>query len=194
LAVAINAGSAEVKGFEAEATAVPVDNWNIRLGFNWMPDADYDEYTPCPGPQNPPFVFPPGSAVYDCSDSRMVNAPEWDVSLGTDYTIPTSVGNFNFSVALKYTSDFPWDADFGDVRSPFTGAYYNTGVYEEPSRTLVNAQAKWTSSNEIASVAVWGRNLTDEEYQVYGTQTSSSGQIGMPGEPQTYGVTLGYNF
>ena len=194
LAVAINAGSAEVKGFEAEATAVPLDNWNIRLGFNWMPDADYDEYTPCPGPQNPPWVFPPGSAVYDCSGSRMINAPEWDVSLGTDYTIPTSVGNFNVSVAYKYTSDFPWDADFGDVRSPFTGDYYNTGVYEEPSRHLFNAQAKWTSLNEIASVAVWARNLTDEEYQVYGTQTSSSGEIGMPGEPRTYGVTLGYHF
>jgi iron complex outermembrane recepter protein len=188
LAVAINAGSAEVKGFEAEATAVPVDNWNIRLGFNWMPDADYNEFTPCPGPQNPPFVFPPGSAVYDCSDSRMVNAPKWDVSLGTDYTIRSSVGDLNFSVALKYTSDFPWDADFGDVRG------YNTGVYEEPSRTLTNAQVKWTSLSEIASVTVWGRNLTDEEYQVYGTQTAGSGKMGMPGEPRTYGVTLGYHF
>lgn len=82
------------------------------------------------------------------------------------------------AVSLKYTSDFPWDADFGDVRG------YNTGVYEEPSRTLTNAQAKWTSPDAVASITVWGRNLTDEEYQVYGTQTAGSGETGMPGEPR----------
>lgn len=187
-AVAINAGNATIKGLEMDLYAVPLANWNIRMGFNWMPTAKYDKFDPCPGPQNPPYVFPPGSASYDCSGSRMLNAPKWDVTVGTDYTIPTSVGDFNLSVAYNYMSEFPWDANFGIVPG------YNTELFEEPSHSLVNLQAKWTSPSESYSAAVWWKNVTDEEYLVNGNQSSGSGEVGMPGAPETYGVTLGYQF
>jgi len=126
----------------------------------------------------------------------MINAPEWDVSLGTDYTIPTSVGEFILSVAYQYLSDFPWDADFGIVTSAFgNGQIYNPdGVFIEPSRHVVNARASWTSPGDRVDVAIWGENLTDEEYLVNGNQRGGSGQAAMPGRPLTWGMTLGYKF
>lgn len=181
---AINAGSAKVNGVEAEVTAAPVANWNVNLGFNWMPEADYSTFYPCPGPQNPPW----GPANYNCSDSRMINAPKWDVTLGTDYTIPSSIGDFNLAVAYQYMSSFPWDANFGIVPG------YNTGLYKEPSHSFVNVKAAWTSPREEFNLAVWAKNLTDEEHLVNGNQSSGSGQIGMPGRPRTYGMTIGYQF
>ncbi len=195
-AVAVNAGSATVKGLEMESVFVVTDGWNLRVGFNWMPEAEYDQFSPCPGPQNPPWVFPPGSGNYECGGSDMVNAPEWDVSVGTDYSLLTSVGEFDFSLAYQYLDDFAWDADFGTVTDAFgAGLVYNPkGVFVEPSRSLVNAHIKWVSTGQDFSVSVWGRNLTDEEYLVNGNQSSGSGQVGMPGEPRTYGVTLGLEF
>lgn len=195
-AVAVNAGSATIQGLEMDATAALTENWNIRLGFNWMPKAEYDDFAPCPGPQNPPWAFPPGSATYECSDSDMINAPEWDVSLTTNYVIPTTAGDFSLAVAYQYMSDFPWDADFGTVTDAFgLGTVYNPdGVFTEPSRHLINAQAKWTLPHDQISVAIWGRNLTDEKYLVNGNQSAGSGEVGMPGEPRTYGLKLYYEF
>ncbi len=187
-AVAINAGDATVKGMELDVNAVVLEGWNIRFGVNWMPTAKYNKFDPCPGPQNPPYVFPPGSATYDCSGSRMLNAPKWDVTAGTDYTLPTSVGQFNFSAAYNYISKFPWDANFGIVPG------YNTGLFKEPSHSLLNLQVKWTSPNDSLNFAVWMKNVTDEEYLVNANQSSGSGKVGMPGAPQTYGATLGYQF
>ena len=175
----INAGKATFTGFEVEATAVPTDNWTVHFGFNWLPKSEYDDYVGCPGPQPP---FPPFN-VYDCSGSRVIGNPKWDVSLGTDYIIPTNVGDVTLALAYQYLSEFPWDADHGLFP-----------VYEEPSRSIVNLQTKWMSPSERFTIALFGKNLTDEEYHLNATNANGAGARGHVGAPRTYGITFGYNF
>jgi iron complex outermembrane receptor protein len=183
----LNAGSAKIDGLELEATANPLEGWNIHAGLNWMPRAKYIKYTPCPGPRG---ILP---KTYDCSGSRMAQAPDWDVTLGTDYTLPASVlprsaGAFTLAVAYHYTSKFPWEADYGPVPG------YSTSVLREQAHSLVNIRGEWTSPNEAFSIAAWANNLTGTKYLVNDTQSPGFGVTGLPGAPQTYGVTVGYKF
>lgn len=171
----INAGDATVKGMELEGTAAPTDDWNIRFGVNYMPTAKYDEFENCPGPV-------PG-AGYDCSGSRIISSPKWDVTLGTDYTIDTSVGDFNLALTYQYQSESPWDADHGLFP-----------VYEEDSRSIVNLRGEWRPDEGDIYLAAYVRNLTDEEYEIAGTNANGAGERGMPGAPRTYGGTVGYNY
>ncbi len=172
----INAGKATVKGLEMEVVALPTLNWTLKAGFNYMPTAKYDEFRGCPGPI-------PGDLSDDCSGARIIGSPDWDVSLNSEYTIPSSVGDFDLVLTYQYMSKFPWDADHGEFP-----------VLEEGSRSLLNLRARWTSINGGLYLDAWGKNVTDEEYLVFGTNANGQGARILDGAPRTYGVTLGYNF
>lgn len=46
-----------------------------------------------------------------------------------------------------------------------------------------------------ASFALWGRNLTDEEYRIHGIDFGSLGYAGnVWGEPRSYGIDLIFSF
>jgi iron complex outermembrane receptor protein len=212
LAQTLNAGAAQIDGLEAEATASPLDNWNIHFGANWMPRATYTKYGPtpfsCPGPTLPffyssPFVSLPQN--YNCSGSRMVDVPDWDINLGTDYTLPGSVlpsslGTFDLAAQLHYTSSFPWDAKFGTVNYGVVGGFFGLkGVYSsqtmrESDDSIVNIQGLWTAPNQPITVTAWAKNLLGTKYLIDGTQLPGWGPQGDPGAPRTYGVTVGYSF
>jgi outer membrane receptor protein involved in Fe transport len=66
--------------------------------------------------------------------------------------------------------------------------------FEIPGRTLVGLTEQWTSNDGNTYVTVWGKNLTDEEYDVSLSLLTPVGLVGNPGAPLTYGVTIGRRF
>ena len=58
---------------------------------------------------------------------------------------------------------------------------------------LSNARIEFTSPDDRWSVAVWARNLADEDYLVAGFDLASFGfdQL-VVGAPRTYGLTVGF--
>jgi iron complex outermembrane receptor protein len=203
-----NAGAAKINGADFEGTFIPLsdnDNWNINFGGNYMPDAHYVKYAPCPGPTLPWINIP--AAGYDCSGKRLLQTPVWDLNLGTDYTIPSSVGPFNLAVVYHYTSHFVWDADYGPVSYGVLaglpslvqpgiqpGTPYSTSALREPAHSFVNLQVQWTSPKDDLTVSAWAKNLTGTKYLVNATQSVGWGREVLPGAPATYGATVGYHF
>lgn len=106
-------------------------------------------------------------------------APEFASTLGASYAFSPMDGlDATTSVNAKYRSEYYLDAE---------------GLEERMQDEFVTLQAQidlaWESGIQLS---VWGRNLTDEDYAI-----SGFGFIGyntFRSDPQTYGITIGYNF
>jgi iron complex outermembrane receptor protein len=65
--------------------------------------------------------------------------------------------------------------------------------YEHDSYDLLSARIAFTSASDTWTVALWGNNLTDEEYfdEVVAFATAVRATVGAP---RTYGMDFIYNF
>lgn len=109
----------------------------------------------------------------DVSGNKVSNAPEWSLSLGATYTIPTGVDS-----SLRLTALYS----------------YNDGYFFEPDNiarqdaySLLNLSAEYRIGG--LGLELWARNITDTEYAVQKI-TTATGTTQSNGAPRTYGVTL----
>jgi iron complex outermembrane receptor protein len=79
-------------------------------------------------------------------------------------------------------------------RDEFYSNPNNLPVTLNESLSLLNGRVGWNSPQGTWSVAAWGRNLTDEETQIWNTRSF----LGIPRasytEPLTYGLSVRWNF
>jgi iron complex outermembrane receptor protein len=122
---------------------------------------------------------------------------------GTSYTFGSAKGNrlpLTPNLTLSITGDyvFPLGA-LGDVT--LTATYsFNDGFYGEPdnrlyqpSYSVVNAGAAWTSSDKLYEVRLWGKNLSNADYvSALGSQVNGDFAVFNP--PRTYGLTVSRKF
>ena len=159
-----NAGKVSVDGVEMELTWVPIDNLRFVANSTWL-DATYDVY-----------LNPTGQ---DYAGNSLPYAPELKYFLGAQYMLQLASGTITF------------DLDYTSVSRQFTDPG-NLAVDTIDSYNLVNARVAYTPQNGNWELALWGRNLGDEEY----ARTNSDNFLGTPrvnwGEPLLYGVTYTY--
>ena len=96
-----------------------------------------------------------------------------------------------------------WDATLAEARGQTV--YWNAWRGDEQindyldqrtvvqEQDLLDARIGWRSADERWEVALWGKNLTDEEYIAH-SYVIGPGVIGIFGPPATYGVTFSYNW
>jgi iron complex outermembrane receptor protein len=162
-----NIGSADIYGFEGEFTWYPTDNLRLSGNYAYL-DTEVDD-----------LVLNVASGALDVSGSDLRQAPEHKTSLTGSYDIPLNSGaNVNLRVDFTYI-----DEQINDYANQDT-------IIEDFS--LVDARASWRSASEQWEVALWGKNLTDEEY-VSHSYVIGPGVIGVWGAPITYGVSVSYS-
>jgi iron complex outermembrane recepter protein len=110
------------------------------------------------------------SSGLDSSGNRLQRTPDTQLSAGIDYRI----GMVDFSMNYSWQSDMFWATD---------------NIAKEPSYGLVDGRIAIGPEDRTWSVAVWGKNLTDELYRVnvipfFGDEVSQFGP------PRTYGIDL----
>ncbi|WP_035482671.1 TonB-dependent receptor [Gallaecimonas xiamenensis] len=181
----LNAGKADIKGLELEATLAATDALQIIANAGYV-DAEFKRVD---------YFDPNLGQVTDVSDLwSFANTPDWTGSLLAQYNLEAFGGDMVVSGGVNYRSktqifEVPSMLDFGSV-------------------TLWNASIAWYKDNW--EVQLTGRNLTDKEYRLAGYNFAavrdSNGNVTGPGlggedtivgyygDPRTVSLSVGYRF
>ena len=201
LAVLNNAAEAEIFGFESEIEWLPTDNFNLKAGIG-LTDGDFSEFT------EPRLIDPsnPAAGVFEFDRSdEPVGGPELQFNITGRYGFDVSP-NTRGGVQLSYTYfdeqilGSPAVIDLVNSQAASlqaagvrTGEENNFGVVD--SIDLINGQVDFQIGDSL-NVAIWGKNLTDEEYFAAGFALEVFGGLAQRtlGAPRQYGVTVRYDF
>lgn len=164
----INAGEADIDGFELEISAVPVTGLLLQGGVGYL-DAEYTKLSP--------------GVVNITLDSRLPSAPKWTTNFSASYEYTTPSANtitpridwFYTSTTTNVSGDFPSQVQDG--------------------YSLLNASVAFETTDGKWRAALSGKNLTDEIYLVSGDETAAIGTVyGTYGLPRTWAFNLERRF
>lgn len=169
----LNAGKSEIKGFELETTAVPVEGMTLRASLAYL-DAKYKEFL---------YGDPLSGQIIDLEGYRLQNAPKWNASFGANFVIP--LGNGAELVS--------------DVSYTYTSSKYYTAILDTPRSKiqpthLVDASLTYKPEGGAWSVGLWATNLLDSRY--LSTVYDSPGYAGLAGyaPPRQWGGSVNFEF
>lgn len=159
----LNAGEATIKGFELEGSAILTTGLSVNFFYASL-DAEYDSYV--------------DGGVELASVRFMPNAPDWQMGVGLTYEFPsTKFGDLTLNVDYRAQDDF-YAGPKQDTHSP---------DYEVWNARLQLAAIPLMETGDL-KIAIWGRNLGDEEYRL---STTNLGMLSAQfGAPRSVGVDL----
>ena len=163
----VNAGTAEIKGFEVEALAQFTDNLSANLAIGHM-NAELIEVI---------------SAGVDVSDSwEMLNAPDWAGQIGFTYeTEFFDTGTLLLNTTFSYRDA---SRNFNNV---------TCSCDQQDAYDLWDASANWYSGDGHWIVNLYLKNIGDEEYKT-GGYNLGSGELAFYGPPRTWTAAVSYQF
>lgn len=163
-----NAGDAELYGFEAEVTAVPIKGLNLTAGIGYT-SSKFKNVPAAVGPIN---------------GNRLPFSPEWTLALGADYAIPVGT-----NVKVTPRIDYRFQS-----RTYFSA--FNLPLEQQAPYGLLSARLTVASVDDKYSLAVYGDNLTDKNYYTFGQNALAAQGVayGYLGRPREYGVTASVKF
>ncbi|GAB5451938.1 MAG: TonB-dependent receptor [Halioglobus sp.] len=186
-----NAGSMESYGTEIELVFVPLANLTVSaaLGYNKAEYKEFDNaqctidetvynYYVRDGAQggNPTLG---GGCVKDLAGEAIDNAPEWTLSSFAQYDMQLSDNLVGVArLEHSYIDEFFLDQDLDPK-------------LKNDEVNLINFRFTVTNTENSWEAAVWGRNLLDEEYNVFGIDIPVlGGYAAVPAPGAVYGITL----
>jgi iron complex outermembrane recepter protein len=176
--VVTNAGDAETKGFELEVTAAPTDELLMNMGISYV-DAkftrgcDTDQFILNTGGLRPNFDTrnPTAAALplCDITGNRLPLGSPWIVNGGVSWERDTGMNGLK----AFFNTNFSYEA------SKFVQVH---NLAETGSTFLMNARIGMRHEN--FSIAIFGRNLTDEDSITLATRwfdlRYGAGTVGLP--------------
>ncbi|MFN8628359.1 MAG: TonB-dependent receptor [Candidatus Binatia bacterium] len=179
-----NAGSSEIFGAEVEVGVVPVRGVEVNVAYAYLAPKFTEFLEQAFDANNNPIL---GQTVNVADEREFALAPEHSFSVGLSYTAPpTSAGVFSAHLDTSFQSS----VFFAPIN------FENT---EAGSYAVVNGRLQFAEiplAMGSLDLALWGRNLFDRQYRVFGIDFGE--QLGWAvnkfGEPRTFGLQLTYNF
>ncbi len=161
-----NAGDAEVFGIEIEATWAVTENLSLS-GYYGFQDSELVD------------VFVPNAGFPNQSGQDMIRTPENKFDINLEYILPLAGGSeLAFDLGWHHTASQRGELEPYAVQTAFH---------------LLNASVAWTGGDDKLKVALWGRNLADDEY-IQHLFTVSSNVVAVFGDPLMAGVSATYRF
>jgi iron complex outermembrane recepter protein len=188
----INAGELEQRGAELELTLRPVDPLTLSAQIGYL-DAQYTTFVDPQGRFLATAAGRPNPAAFeDRSWQTPAFSPEWTARVAGNYKLSLGgAGSLNLFADAGYKGETALAVDNADLvtRARFAGMF-------QESYWLYNARVAWSDSSDRFTVAVIGRNLSDEKYRTDAQEFSSVAGIRTSywGAPRTVLVSLGAKF
>ncbi len=166
-----NIGEQLNTGFEADVTWQPNERWTIRQDVGYL-DSEFNDTARSVTTYLGPIPL---------QGKRPVNTPEWTYNGMVRYQQPIMDG---------------WDGilmtNYNWVDDRFLEAT-NQAFERQESYWVVNMRAAVASQDGKWEVAVWGKNLFDEEYLTY-VNNIGFFKLDIFGQQRTFGANIRYNF
>ncbi len=165
--VMTNATGALIQGFEVDMAAQVTRKLKIHASLGTI-DGEYRDYDD-------------SNAAY-FNGRSMKSSPDLQWNFAGTYVQPVGNADLVLSAQARYTDEYYQNQDTSRLIMTRANTEYNARVSYEPN------DANW-------SVALWGKNLTDEFSSTGGFDIKGLG-IGViyPNVPRTYGVEFKYRF
>ena len=189
LTVTTNAADADVWGAEIELTAQPIPEFTFNASLGYL-NAEFKDFISanglCPADATPAELAGGcnGAAAGEArtanlSGNTLQNAPEWKLNANGTYSIGfQDGGRIDLFAQMSFQSEL-FHTQFND---PLIG---------QDDITLVDARISYVSPNEGWELAVYGKNIFDEEY-FQNTVRFTSLSEGNPADRFNIGAGLGY--
>ncbi|WP_170940569.1 TonB-dependent receptor [Pseudoalteromonas sp. NBT06-2] len=162
-----NVGESNLYGAEAELKWQLTSQFNVQLGIGYLPEANLEK-----------FVNAKGEKI---TDNRLPFTSKWNMNGFLEYVLPINDGEVLFQLNFDHQSDFYFDQNQNDYASQKDYILFNARIAYEID--------DW-------SMAVWGKNITNEEYS--NLKFDLVGLLGMlqdfKGESRQFGVDINYSF
>lgn len=169
----VNAPKSRISGAELELRAKLTPDFELRTQLGVL-DSKYIE------------LFLHGA---DRSGNQLIEAPKFSAGALAQWRFASIAGN-----------DLHWQLDGNYYSKEYYDAL-NTERTAQPGYVLLNTRVSMTSgSRQQYEVAVWGKNLANRQYLVYGLpqRNPSDGGLGfdysLVGEPRTFGIEVTARF
>ncbi|OGT59179.1 MAG: TonB-dependent receptor [Gammaproteobacteria bacterium RIFCSPHIGHO2_12_FULL_63_22] len=173
----INARRTEGRGFELDFDAYLGENllvtWGTSLNDTEINDPNLFTQGCGGGCDVTDPEVPPGSGIYSIDGNRLPQAPKWIHNFTARYAVPLARGEFFAFTDWSYRSEINY---FLYESAEFHGK----PLLEGGLRVGYN----WADGDR--EVAVFGRNITNEEQLIYGIDFNNL--TGVVNEPRTFGV------
>jgi iron complex outermembrane receptor protein len=160
-----NAGSATIRGMEVEAAAAAGHGLHLSGHASWL-HAIYDRY----------LARVPGGATIDAAGNHLNNAPEWSGGASAVYELATGRAG-----TTSVRGDVSWQS-----RVFFTPV--NDAIETQRAYGLLHLRAGFEPENRRWEIAVYVRNLGNQEYITGTANVPLPAITGRPGEPRHWGT------
>ena len=196
-----NAGEAISQGIEIDGRWMLAEGFTLGGSLAYL-DATYDKFegATCTVPQardplnNPGCLAEDGSGNItaagqrggqDLSGETLLFAPEWSFNINAEWIIPLS-GD------LEVRSN----ADVNYTDESYSALDLDPSTLHD-SAVRVNARIALTTVDDTWSIALVGKNLTDEESRVWNNDvpiSNSNSYFGIPERPRSLAIQARYRF
>ena len=174
-----NQGNAEHEGAELEVEWQPSEQWRLQAGAAWL-DAEITD-------SDRVSVSWLGTVVPIEGFERGF-APRFSYSLLGRYEVPIG------SMRLALQADYNWRDDRQGASGLPLSVIEKTMYGQLESYGLLGARVSLQDDTGQWEVAVFGSNLTDEDYWANVTNDDLANWMAIPGRPRSYGIQLGYHW
>ncbi len=194
----INAAESTIRGLELETTWLASANWLVTFNAA-INDGDIDEFddvqlTLGTSPEVPAgctrgdlVVIQVDECPNDRSDENLPRLPEESYFLAVQYSWDSPWG----LVEPRLQASWKFDIDYC-----FDSASCRSGLWLEDKQYDLSGRVTWFSRDGKWTAALWGSNLTDEEYIIGGVALVESQGTGgyVANPPRMYGAELQYRW
>lgn len=176
--IVVNAGKARYQGVEVEAQALVANGLTVSGSIGYV-DRDYLEFL---------IRDPATDQLVDVAhDARFIHSPATTINASVQYDFPRfDIGQLSLVLDYNYRGKIY-------MTPTLIGTPRRDLIAGDP-RSLFGARLTLSEVNiagSEATIALWGRNLTNEAYRIHGIDFGSLGYAGnVYGEPRSVGVDV----